>query len=114
MKKILLGLLLLGGVLTATEYRTSEAAAHLGEHATVYGTVDGGYYAKRTRGRPTFINLDGNYPHQSFTVVIWGRDRHKFHAPEQAYLGQRICVTGTIGSYRGTPQIVVSDPGQIR
>ena len=35
-----------------------EARAHVGEHATVCGTVASGHYAMRSGGRPTFLNLD--------------------------------------------------------
>src|SRR5207244_3489720 len=51
---------------------------------------------------------------QIFTAFIWGENRGKFPTPpEKAYSGKKICVTGTISSYRGQPQIVVRDPGQI-
>ncbi len=50
---------------------------------------------------PTFINLDRAYPNQLFTALIWGSDRPKFGDPEVTYSGRRICVTGTIGAYRG-------------
>jgi len=36
-----------------------------------------------------------------------------FGQPEDTYKGKRICVTGTIKPYRGVPEIVVTDPGQI-
>jgi len=99
--------------LFSATYTTEEAAAHIGEHATVCGTVYGGYYAKRTKGKPTFINLDGHYPRQRFTVLIWGEQRHLFHTPERKWIDKRLCVTGTIESYRGIPEIVVYDTKQI-
>ena len=114
MKRILMLLLLSVGLLTAGNYSTSEAAAHVGERATVCGTVYGGYYAKSSRSSPTFLNLDGNYPHQRFTLVIWENDRHKFNAPERSLKGRKVCATGTIGSYKGIPQIVLRSPSQLR
>ena len=114
MKKVLMLLLLSVGLLSASTYGTSEAAAHIGERATVCGTVYGGYYARNSRTSPTFLNLDGNYPHQRFTLVIWGNDRYKFNAPERRLKGQKVCATGTIGSYRGIPQIVLRSPSQLR
>ena len=113
MKKLLFSILFGTLLLSAATYRAEEAGVHIGEYATVCGTVFGGYYAKRSRGRPTFLNLDGNYPHQPFTVVIWGKNRRRFHAPEKRLLGKHICVTGTIGIYRGIPQIVLSDPSRL-
>jgi hypothetical protein len=47
-----------------------------------FSGVDG-RYAERTRGRPTFLNLDKPYPEQVFTILIWGESRAKFGAPEQ-------------------------------
>ena len=114
MKRVFMSFLLLAGLLSAGSYSTSEASAHIGERATVCGTVYGGYYAKNSRGRPTFINLDGNYPHQRFTLVIWGNDRYKFKTPERNLKGRKVCATGTIGSYQGIPQIVLRSPSQLR
>lgn len=82
MKRVFVIVLLFVRLLSAATYSTDEAYAHVGEKATVCGTVYGGYYAKSSRGRPTFLNLDGHYPHQRFTLLIWGKDRHKFSALE--------------------------------
>jgi hypothetical protein len=93
----------------------SEASGYIGKRETVCGQVASANFAARSKGRPTFLNLDRPYPNLIFTVVIWGSDRAKFEdAPERTYSGKKICVTGTISSYRGVPQIVVSDPSQIR
>jgi hypothetical protein len=72
------------------------------------------HYAARTRGNPTFINLDKPYPDQVFTVLIWGSDRPKFGDPAEAYMKKHICVTGTISNYKGIPEIVAHEPSQIR
>jgi hypothetical protein len=91
----------------------AEAADHLGEQATVCGKVATARYAAASRGKPTFLNLDAPYPKSIFMVVIWGNDREKFGAPEIAFRDRNICVTGRISSYRGEPQIVVTEPKQI-
>ena len=91
----------------------SEARGHIGESATVCGTVAGTRYAPATKGQPTFLNLDKPYPQQIFTVLIWGENRAKFGKPEVEYKGKKICATGKITEYRGTPEIVASDPGQL-
>jgi len=91
-----------------------EAADHVGEEATVCGTVASAAYLGRSGGRPTFLNLDRPYPDQPFTVVIWGTTRDLFEdEPEALYDGRRICVSGKIVEYKGKPQIVVDDPSQI-
>lgn len=98
---------------TQTILTTAEAAQHIGETVTVCGLVVDTRYASSSRGRPTFLNLDKPYPKQVFTVVIWGEDRDKFGEPEEKYRDKHICVTGKIRSYRGVPQIQVTDPKQI-
>ncbi len=83
-------------------------------HRKVCGYVASAHYSVRTRGQPTFLNLGHPYPHEDFTVVIWGPDRSRFSAaPEVLYRGKKICVTGRIVGYRGKPEIVVHDPSQI-
>ncbi len=113
MKKILLTAVASTSMLLSATLSTSEAVSHMGEQATVCGVVYGGHYAKSSKGQPTFINLDGAYPNQKFTIVIWGSDRHKFSSPERRYNDKRLCATGTIDSYRSTPQIVISNKSQL-
>ncbi|MGA8735801.1 MAG: hypothetical protein WB558_17925 [Terriglobales bacterium] len=92
---------------------TAEARNHIGEHAMVCGEVMSTHYATRSRGNPTFINLDKPYPNQVFTVLIWGSDRPKFGDPEDTYRSKSICVTGKISDYKGVPEIVAYAPSQI-
>lgn len=92
----------------------NEAKNHVGETATVCGQVAGAHYAMRSRGRPTFINLDQAYPNQIFTIVIWGENRPKFGDPEAMYGGKHLCVTGTITLYRGVAETTANEPSQIK
>lgn len=91
----------------------AQAKNHIGETATVCGKVVSATFAERSRGWPTFLNLDEPYPHQIFTVLIWGRDRVNFGTPEKTYNGKSVCVTGAILKYRGIPEMILSDPSQI-
>ena len=92
-----------------------QAAAHVGEVQTVCGTVASAKFASSSKRQPTFLNLDRPYPQQIFTVVIWASDRSKFkEPPERAFSGKRVCVTGSIREYRGTPEIIVTSPDQLR
>jgi|SRR5215470_14336365 len=120
-RRLLTGLLAAGlclaGASSADESRrlhAKEAKEHVGEVAAVCGVVVSANYSARTKGQPTFLNLDEPYPTPVFTIVIWGTDRAKFGEPERTYQGKKICVTGQIKSYRGSPQIVATTPGQIR
>lgn len=91
-----------------------EAHNHIGTPAEVCGEVASADYLQQVGGEPTFINLGRPYPNQTFTTVIWGDNRAKWTIPpEQQYEGQEVCVTGRIESHEGTPQIIVSSPGQI-
>lgn len=91
-----------------------DAIHHVGERATVCGRVASAKYAESSRGSPTFLNLDKPYPNHVFTALIWGSDRSHFSSPPETLSGTGICVTGTIGIYRGRAQIEVSKPSQIR
>ena len=90
-----------------------EAANHIGETASVCGVVASTNYVSKSKGQPTFLNLDRPYPQQVFTVLIWGSDRSKFGTPEISLMGKRVCATGQIKAYRGKPEIVATDPRQL-
>jgi hypothetical protein len=92
---------------------TAEAKEHVGERATVCRKLASTRYASKSRGRPTFLNLDQPFPRKVFTVLIWGDDRSKFGEPESKYQDQKRCVTGKITSYQGEPKIAVSSPDQL-
>ena len=92
----------------------SDAAAHVGEKAEVCGLVASAAYLGTLGGRPTFLNFERPYPDQVFTVVIWGSYRKNFDGrPENLYDGKTLCVTGTIATHEGVPQIIVEHPDQI-
>jgi hypothetical protein len=91
-----------------------EPKDHIGGTGTVCGEVVSTHYAARSRGQPTFLNLDEPYPRQIFTIVIRGSDRAKFGEPESTYRDKSVCVTGRIREYRAVPEVVASDPGQIK
>lgn len=104
--QLFFALVLASSALMAQSIATSEAAKHIGERETVCGTIAGTHTAASSRGTPTFINLDRAYPHQLFTLLIWGDDRARVGTvPETG----RICATGVIKEYRGSPEIVLHD-----
>ena len=99
---------LAGAALTLTAQAQTvtpkQAADHIGQRETVCGKIASEHIAYRSRGTPTFINLDQPYPHQDFTIVIWGDNR--------ASVGRLptsgdVCVTGLIKEYRGVPEIAL-------
>jgi len=98
----------------AANLTADQASTHVGENATVCGTVASANYAAGAKGQPTFLNLDKAYPHQIFTVVIWGSDRSKFGIPDKALSGKRICATGVIQVFLGLPEVIVHEPNQLK
>ena len=91
----------------------TEAKVHVGELVRVCGIVASAHYAPQSRRAPTFLNLERPYPRHVFTIVIWQENRAAFGEPEVAYLGKRVCVTGTVKTYRGRPEIVATEPRQL-
>lgn len=92
-----------------------DAINHIGQQATVCGNVASTHFSSRSKGQPTFINLNRPYPNQIFTILIWGSDRSKFPgAPESYYRSKRICASGKIQQYRGMPEIIAKSANQIR
>jgi len=99
--------------LAANKLTADQAKNHIGENATVCGTVASIHYAAGSRGAPTFVNLEKRYPNEIFTILIWGEDLAKFSTKPSTWDGKRVCATGTINSYRGTPEIVAKSQDQI-
>jgi hypothetical protein len=79
----------------------------------VCGKVASTHFASKSKGEPTFLNLDDPYPKEVFTILIWGGDRAKFGTPETKYKDARVCVTGKITSHRDKPEIIANQPSQI-
>lgn len=99
----------------ATPITAWEAKDHIGESATVCGKVVETRYLPSRPGNPTFLNLDQADPDPIFAIVIWGSDRStKFGAAEAAYKDTTLCVSGTISSSSGMPEIVARNPEQIK
>jgi len=63
----------------------------------------------------TLLNLGAAYPNSTMTIVINGKDRNKWSEdPIKLYDGKKICITGKQIEYKGKPEIIVSDPSQIK
>jgi hypothetical protein len=88
----------------------AQAKDHVGQTATVCGTVAGTRYLDSGERKPTFLNFEKPYPNHPFTAVIFGEDRAKFGKPEETYLNKSICVTGEIKDYNGKPEVILTEP----
>jgi len=99
--------------------------SHPEEVVTVEGIIVRTYYAKNSKGKPTFLDFHDPYEGY-FSCVIWQEDkqtgkpiRGKFIEafplnPETYFLNKQVRVEGKIGIYKGTPEITLDDPSQIR
>ena len=91
----------------------AEAAAHIGEDATVCGEVTRAKFSSHRKRKPTFIDFGPPHPHQQFTALIWGEYRDTFDYVPESLMGKTICVSGTITEHKGRAEIKVTDPAQI-
>jgi hypothetical protein len=90
-----------------------DVAQHIGETVTVCGKVFGTKLLSPSN--MTFLDLGGAHPNQLLTIVIKGEDRSKFKGqPEEDFKDKNICITGTIIDFKGKPEIVLSDPMNIK
>jgi len=79
----------------------------------VEGIIVGTYYAKGSKGQPTFLNFHDPYQGY-FTALIWGSDRANFPPnPESYYLHKKVRVKGKIEIYKGAPEIILRQSSQI-
>jgi len=90
-------------------YPDREAAAHVGETATVVGTVASVF---RSPGGNVYLNFGADYPRQTFTTVA-PAPAPGWTAGLDTLKGKRVRVRGEIVSYRGRVEIVLRDADQI-
>lgn len=88
----------------------TDASGHVGQTATICGTVAAAHYAADSRGQPTFLNIGQS---ETLTAVIWGSDRAAFGEPERSLVSKHVCVTGVVQRYRGESEIVLHSAGQL-
>jgi endonuclease G len=93
---------------------TSQARYFIGDETTVCGVVVATRYKPNGKADPNYLNLDKPFPDVIFSTIVFGKDRINFtYKPEEYLLNKKICVTGRVGDYQGTPQIIVTGPHQI-
>jgi nuclease S1 len=98
-----------GVALPAGAYSDREAAAHVGQTATVVGTVVAIFRSKKGN---VYLNFGADYPHQSFTAVAL-QPAGRWTDGLDSLVGRRVGVRGTIVSYRGRVEIVLEGADQI-
>ncbi|MFO7639100.1 MAG: thermonuclease family protein [bacterium] len=86
-----------------------DAADYIGKAAVVEGDIIRTYQSERV----LFLNFHEDY-RNTFVCAIFVNDLPRFPTDaKDYYLGKRVRVTGIIKEYRGAPEIIISDPGQV-
>jgi micrococcal nuclease len=86
-----------------------DAHNYYNQYVIVEGTIVDTYNS----GNVCFLNFHTDY--QYFTAVIFASDFLGFpFIPESFYLGKTVQVIGIIKEYKGSPEIIVKTPDQIR
>ena len=87
----------------------SDAHKYYNQYVIVEGTIVRTYDS----GIVCFLNFHTNYSY--FTAVIFASDFPEFvMPPESFYSGKRVQIIGIIKMYKGSPEIIVKTPDQIR
>ena len=85
-----------------------DADKYYNQYVIIEGTIVNTFNS----GNVCFLNFDTNY---QFTAVIFASDFPGFpFIPEVFYLGKTVQIIGIIKEYKGSPEIIVKTPDQIR
>jgi DNA/RNA endonuclease YhcR with UshA esterase domain len=115
MKAIRLAALFLFTILLVNSYaqkviKTDSVKAYVGKEVTVKGTVS---EITVTKSGLTYLNIDGKFPDNKFTALVFKRDAEPF-GDLKVWEKKKIEITGKIEDYKGKPQIVLTKPDQIK
>ena len=96
-----------------TAISPKDASKHIGETVSLTGKVFGGKLI--ASNNMTLIDIGGYNPNQDLTLVINSADRDKFKGkPEEELKGKDVKVTGKLIDYKGKPEIILTDPEQLK
>jgi DNA/RNA endonuclease YhcR with UshA esterase domain len=89
----------------------SEARKHLDKTVTVEGVVSQVHFDARSK--MMFIDLDGRFPDQAFTAVIYKEAISSF--PNVESLKDKVVdITGEVIDYYGRTEIILRSPDQLQ
>ena len=91
-------------------FRANEAAAHIGQYATVEGFVAKVFTSKT---ESTFLNIGAVYPNQTFTGWIPPASPVNKSPMLSGIEGKRVKITGWIELYKGKPEIRIDAVEQL-
>jgi len=85
-----------------------DAYKYIGDSVKVCGRVEEIF---RHNNGHLFLNIDGKYPHQKITFVIWNKFTKNFKGIH--FRNRYICAKGLIREYRGGLQIFLKTRSQL-
>lgn len=86
----------------------AEAKSKIGQEAVVTGTLT--QFTKRDR--IWYLNIDGRFPTNAFTAVVFPKNFASFTNLD-TLVGRKIEITGKVADYQGKPQIILERPSQL-
>jgi hypothetical protein len=86
-----------------------DAPQYVNQQANVSGVLD---HISRSKSGTVFLNFCKDYKGCPFEAVIFKKDAANFKNLD-AFVGKTVIVAGTISSYQGQVEIVLSSPDQI-
>ena len=93
-------------------FNTVQAKYHIGNKATICGTV---VSTRRTKkANALYLNFDRMYPNQDFYATVWDSNSPNFAYDPETYLqGRKICVTGMISTFSDIARISINNEKEI-
>jgi hypothetical protein len=95
---------------TETVIPANEAAAHIGQYATIEGVVAKVFTSNKGN---TFLNIGASYPNQTFTGWIPPASPVSKSAVLSDIEGKHVKITGRIELYKGKPEIRINADSQL-
>jgi len=89
-------------------YNTNQAQNHIGENIEVCGKIKEIYHHKNGH---IFLDLDGKYPNQKMTLIIWNDYKNNFNNIN--FKNKYICVKGFIKTYKDKIEMFLENKSQI-
>lgn len=93
----------------ATAIPDSAAGSHVGQNATVQGTISNVHVSAKGT---VFINFGRPYPNQDFTAVIFASSVAGFGDVNRLQ-GRHAQVSGQITMWKGKPEMILRSPAQL-
>jgi hypothetical protein len=96
------------------------ASLQIGQQVIVKAKVLTVFYAKNSNGKPTFLNLDKDFPNNPIAVIIFEKELKKLKIDATQYKSKTIIVKGKVEwykdeekPYKNKPSIIIYNNEQI-